>query len=146
MEKDKISNNILKWSVSNERFLNVISIPYNSSEIFIKVILHYVERGKKVIYITNENYDEINILDEIKKRTNFRDYTYIKSPQININARLRVCNFSNAIKLEEKFDLVIYDDIRSFPSYSKYEILNLMSKMSNEKYKTNSLFYRKYIE
>lgn len=131
-EKDKISNNILKWSVSNERFLNVISVPYNSSEIFIKAILYYVERGKKVIYITNENYDDINIVDEIKKRTNFRDYTHIKSPQISTNARLKVCNFSNAIKLEEKFDLVIYDDIRSFPSYSKYEILNLLSKMSNE--------------
>jgi Superfamily II DNA/RNA helicase required for DNA uptake (late competence protein) len=131
-EKEKIGNEILKWSTGNERFLNVISAPYNSSEIFMKVILYYVGKNKKVIYITNEKHDDVNIMNGIKKCTDFRDYTYIKSIKTNINCRLRICNFANAIQLEEKFDLVIYDDIRSFPSYGNYEVLDLMSKMSNE--------------
>lgn len=131
-QKEKISNEILRWSIGNERFLNVISVPYNSSDIFIKVILNYVEKGKKVIYITNENHEDLSIIDAIKRRTDFRDYTYIRSSKTNVNSRLRVCNFSNAIKLQEKFDLVIYDDIRGFPCYGKYEILDLMSKMANE--------------
>jgi late competence protein required for DNA uptake (superfamily II DNA/RNA helicase) len=131
-EKEKIGNDILKWSTGNEHFLNVISAPYNSSEIFMKVILYYVERNKKVIYITNEDHDDVNIMDGIKKCTDFRDYAYIKSIKTNINCRLRICNFNNAIQLKEKFDLVIYDDIRSFPSYGNYEVLNLISKMSNE--------------
>lgn len=130
-EKEKVGNDILRWSIGNEQFLNVISVPYNSSELFIKVILYYVERNKKVMYITNENYDNLDILDGIKKRTDFRDYTYIRSPKTNMSCRLKVCNFHNAIQLEENFDLVIYDDIRSFPDYSKYEILDLMSKMSS---------------
>lgn len=130
-EKGKIGNDILKWSIGNERFLNVVSTPYNSSEIFIKVILYYVERNEKVAYITNESYDTVNILDEIKKRTVFRDYTYIRSPKRHVNSRLIVCDFNNAIQLEDNFDLVIYDDIGSFPGYSKYEILDLLSKMSS---------------
>jgi late competence protein required for DNA uptake (superfamily II DNA/RNA helicase) len=147
-EKDKISRNILRWSDGNERFLNVISTPYNSSEIFVKAILHYAERGKKVAYITNENYEEVNILDIIRKRTGFRNYTHMKTSKINTNARLKVCSFSNAIELEEKFDLIIYDDIRSFPVYTKHEILDLMSKMSNENtkiiiYSIESIFRNK---
>jgi Superfamily II DNA/RNA helicase required for DNA uptake (late competence protein) len=131
-EKEKVANDILNWSTGNERFLNVISTPCNSAEIFLKVILHYVERNKNVIYITNENYDDVNILNLIKKNTDFRDYTYIKTLKTNNNSSLRICDFTNALELKEKFDLVIYDDIRSFPSHGKYEILDLVYKMSNE--------------
>lgn len=131
-EKEKIGNDILNWSTGNERFLNVISAPYNSAEIFIKVILYYVERNKKVIYITNENYDDINIIAAIKKYTDFRNYTYIKSLKTNTDCFLEICNFTNALQLKEKYDLVIYDDIRSFPSHGKHEILDLVYKISNE--------------
>lgn len=131
-EKEKIGNDILKWSAGNERFLNVISTPCNSAEIFIKVILYYVELGRKVLYITDESYDDINILNVIKRFTDFRDYTYIKNLKTNINSSLRICNFTNALQLKEKYDLVIYDEIRSFPSHGRYEILDLLHKMSNE--------------
>lgn len=131
-EKEKIGNDILKWSTGNERFLNVISTPCNSAEIFIKVILYYVEIGRKVLYITDESYDDVNILNVIKRYTDFRDYTYIKSLQTNINSSLRICNFANALQLKEKYDLVIYDELRSFPSHGKKEILDLLYKMSKE--------------
>lgn len=131
-EKEKVGNDILNWSAGNERFLNVISTPCNSAEIFLKVMLYYVERNKKIIYITNESYDDVNILNVIKKYTDFRDYTYIKSLKTSINSSLKICNFTNALQLKEKFDLVIYDDIRSFPSHDKYEILDLIYKISNE--------------
>ena len=36
------------------------------------------------------------------------------------------------MKLKEKFDLIIYDDIRSYPKYSKYEIIDIMNKCIKE--------------
>lgn len=131
-EKDKVSNNILNWDMGNERFLNVVSLPYNSPEIFLKLILHYVKKGKKIIYITNEEPEQVSILDLIKRYTNFRDYAYVRTLGISVNSRLKICNFSNAISLHERFDLVIYDDINSFPVYNKYEVLDLISKMCKE--------------
>ncbi|MBI6874011.1 hypothetical protein [Clostridium aciditolerans] len=131
-EKEKIGNLILNWSRGYERFLNVISLPYNSSEIFLKTIQDYVRRGKNVIYITNEEPGSINILELIKKRTDFRDYAYIRKSKARLNSRLKVCNFINASTIDEKFDLIIYDDIRSFPTYNKYEILDLVSRISKE--------------
>lgn len=128
--KDKLGNSILNWVRGNERFLNVISLPYNSSEIFLKSIQDYIKRGKNVLYITNEESGNINILEVIKKHTNFRDYTYIRNEKTNLHSRLKVSNFVNASVIDEKFDLIIYDDIRSFPIYNKYEILNLLDKLS----------------
>ena len=52
-EKEKISDNILSWSRSHERFLNVISLPYNSSDIFLKAVQDCIEKEKNVIYIRN---------------------------------------------------------------------------------------------
>jgi late competence protein required for DNA uptake (superfamily II DNA/RNA helicase) len=129
-EKERVSSEILEWSFGQEGFLNMVSIPYSSPEIFIKVMLNYVNRGKKVVYITNEEYENIRIFETIKKYTDFRDYTYIRNNSTNTSSRLKVCNFNIAINLNEKFDLAIYDDIMSFPTYSNYEVLDLISKVS----------------
>lgn len=131
-EKNKISKNILNWSRGNERFLNVVSLPYNSSEVFLEIILHYVKNDKTVAYITNEYPENVNIIELIKNRTNFRDYSYVRTSKVNRTSKLKVCDFVNAVRIKEKFDLVIYDDISSFPSYSKYEILDLAGKMCSE--------------
>ncbi|MBV7272184.1 hypothetical protein JMF89_01890 [Clostridiaceae bacterium UIB06] len=129
-EKEKISNSILSWVRSHERFLNVISLPYNSSDIFLKAIQYCVESRKNVIYITNEDSSNINILETIKKYTNFRDYTYVRNEKTNLQSKLKVSSFNNALLINEKFDLVIYDDIRSFPIHSKHEIFDLITKVS----------------
>lgn len=131
-DRERVGDSILNWSRGYECFLNVISIPYNSSEIFLKVIQDYVRRGKSVAYITNEDPRNINILELIKRCTDFRDYAYVRKSQTGLRSRLKVCNFTNALSINEKFDLIIYDDIRSFPTYNKYEILNLVSRISKE--------------
>ena len=130
--KNKISNEIVKWSFSKEMALNVLGVPYNTSSIFFKVIMEYIKCGKNVIYITNENEAYIEIIDIIRKNTNFRDYTYIRNnSQIGDN-RLVVTNYENAVRIQRKFDLIIYDDIRSLPYYNKHEIICLMKNFSDE--------------
>ena len=65
--KDKVSESILSWSLGREKALNVIAVPYSSPIIFLKIILNYIENGKKVLYITGESEDNIQILSLIKK-------------------------------------------------------------------------------
>jgi late competence protein required for DNA uptake (superfamily II DNA/RNA helicase) len=124
--KEKISNNILKWFNGREQILNVISLPYNSSEIFLNTIYECINQGKKVLYITHEDENNIEIIELIKKLTDFRDYTYSKGKDEYIKSTLVLCNHVSAAKLKESFDLIIYDDIRSFPRYSNYEIIDIM--------------------
>ncbi len=131
-EKEKLSESILNWSTGNEKFINIISLPYNSAEIFIKVILKYVLNYKKVIYVTNESPDKVDIIEKIKKYTEFRDYTYLRKNEVESRSLLKICNFCKASEINEKFDLIIYDDINSFPIQNICEILNLITKISKD--------------
>ncbi|OBR91836.1 MULTISPECIES: hypothetical protein [Clostridium] len=131
-ERKKISENIVKWSGTKDTFLNCISVPYNSTEIFLEVIEKYIRQNKNIVYITNEKMGNVDIIKDIKKYTHFTDYAYVKGCKSNLNCKLQICNFENAAKLEKKFELIIYDDISSFSLYNKYEICKLISKLTHE--------------
>lgn len=127
---------IINWSNGNKRFLNLISIPYNSTEIFVEIIEKYVLKNKKILYITDEYRCQISIIADIKKYTDFKNYVYIKDDMEYSNSNLKICDFNTAIGLNENFDLIIYDDVSSFSCHSKYEILDVLSKLSNRNNKT----------
>ncbi|MFL0197337.1 hypothetical protein ACJDU8_17480 [Clostridium sp. WILCCON 0269] len=126
----KISEEILNWSIIKESFLSVTSVPYNSTKIFIEIIELYIRQNKSVIYITNEEPYNVSIIKNIKEYTELTNYIYIRKPQKYTNSKLKICNFQNAVKLKEKFQLIIYDDISSFSTYNKYEIFDLIDKLT----------------
>jgi late competence protein required for DNA uptake (superfamily II DNA/RNA helicase) len=133
LEFERISNYIANWLYSNEEFLNVITVPHNSASIFIKAINSYINAGKRVLYITNEREEYVDILSSMRKHISSQNYSYIRNYKIETEKSLIVCNFKNALKIDNKFDLVIYDDIRSLPVYSKYEIIDIMAKNCKER-------------
>ena len=73
--KEKIGNLIYNWSSGGERELNVITIPLNGSDIFLKTIVNYVKEQKKVLYITDEK-ENIQLIESIKKKSDYRGYTH----------------------------------------------------------------------
>ncbi|NEZ47059.1 competence protein ComF [Clostridium niameyense] len=125
-EINEFSDYILNWYNSNRKLLNVVSVPYNTCEFFIKTILECILFGNNVLYITNENENNINIINHIKKSTTFRQYSYIRSSDLNISSKFKIANFKVANNLKEKFDLVIYDDISSFSNYNNKEIKEII--------------------
>lgn len=119
---ENITSEIIQWSLGKEKFLNIIAPPYNTYEIFVKIILEYISRHKKVLYITDEELNKIHIISSIKKEGSFRDYVYFKENSYYEDAFLLICKHHMLDKIKEKYDLVIYDDIRSFSFYTKDEI------------------------
>lgn len=128
IEEKKTSNTILNWSLEKRIFLSVVAPPYNTTLIFIKVILQYVSMNKKVLYITGECEKNVEIIKYLRRNTKFSNYEYLRNTITSSNLSLVFCNYSKAILIKDKFDLVIYDDVRSYPSYSKYEIMDIMNK------------------
>lgn len=126
--KDKISESVFNWVLGREKAINIIAPPYSSAIVLLKAILHFGEKGKKVLYITGENEENIQIVNNLKRFTNFRGYTYIRSNFVPENSALIISNYKNAIRLKDKYDLVIYDDISSFSEYNNYEIMDLSGK------------------
>lgn len=140
--KKKISNRILLWSFGKEKYLNIISPPYNSSQIFVDTILKYVENNKKVLYITNEKYPNVEIIAAIKNNNKFRGYTYLRENSEFEESLLIVTKYEMLSKINSKFDLIIYDDIKIFSKYKAYEVIYAMGKRSKE----NSKFISYSIE
>lgn len=135
VEKD--TQLLLNWDRNKEKVLNIVSVPYNSSILFLELILKYVLQKRKVLFITNEVDENIGLLEIIKTYTNYRDYTYVRKKNHikNLNASLYVANHENALNLGVEFELVIYDDVCSINSYRKYEILDLLATYYKEKTK-----------
>ena len=125
-EKEKISELIRKFSFGKERTLNVITMPYNTATIFFASIMDSISRGKRVLYITNEKEDNIEIVDYIKKNTSFRGYTYVRKGEIRAKSSLIISSHQNALELIDWFDLVIYDDIRALSRFNNCEIADMM--------------------
>jgi late competence protein required for DNA uptake (superfamily II DNA/RNA helicase) len=133
-DSDKVIQYISNWNDSKERILNIISVPYNSSTVFLNIILKYALNKQKVLFITNEENEKLDIVDNIKKNSNFRDYAYIRKGNgiTNIKASLIISNHENSLNLPHKYELVIYDDVSSYTGYRKYEILDLLATYCRE--------------
>ncbi|MHC1681669.1 MAG: hypothetical protein AB6733_01740 [Clostridiaceae bacterium] len=129
------SNYILAFKDSSSNFLNVISLPYNKTSIFKDLVLNTINSKKKILYITNEKKDSINFLKTIKKYGSIIRYSYFDmfSDNRELEAELVFTNHSNAIKIGRVFDLIIYDDLSSYSSYTKFEILGLLSRCVKDK-------------
>lgn len=122
------STTILKWGLGKKNFLNIMAPSYNTSLIFIEIIMKFVDDGKNVLYITGEPEKNIESILYFRKHTKFRDYTYLRNTGSMSNSNLNFASYSKAVMVHKKYDLVIYDDIRSYPRYSKYEILDIVNK------------------
>lgn len=130
-EEKKIIEAIMKWSKGNKRFLNIISIPYNSTEIFVDIIEKYLCENEKVLYITDEYRSQISIIESMKKHTDLKNYIYMKDNEEHGSSNFKICDFTTATGINENFNLVIYDDVSSFSHYDKHEILDALSRFSN---------------
>lgn len=140
---NKLSESILKWSSGKERILNLISPPYNTSMMLTETILEYLKTNRKVLYITGEEEKHIEILDFIKKCTKFKDYIYLRRENTSVRNLLTFSNHYNSEFLNMKFDLIVYDNIRSYPEHDGYEIRALVSRLNANKkiiYSVDSLF------
>ncbi|MBZ9615340.1 hypothetical protein [Clostridium estertheticum] len=131
-EKDEISKEIFKAYINGENNIDIVSVFYNSSDIFLKTIVTYANENKKILYITNEDERNTDILYYINKFSNLRQYVYSSTTNYRSEGGyLYICSHENALNLQEKFDLVIYNDIRSFPKFNKEQIKNILLKMRN---------------
>lgn len=131
-DKLKVNKRIIDFLNTKKAYLNIVSIPYNSSVVFLEALLYLFNMNKKVLYITNENEKDIQIINILKANSQFKDYACYRGSDNFGEYSLVITNSYNSSYLDRKFDVVIYDDIRSFPEYSSFEILDIMNNKVNK--------------
>lgn len=132
---EEAGEEILSFKNSRHNFLNVISLPYNNTAIFIKLVMNSISSKKKILYITNEKKDEINLLKLIVKENKLIKHSYfdISSDKHVLESDIVFTNHKNAIKIGRVFDLIVYDDLSAYSYYTKFEILGLLSRCVKDK-------------
>ncbi len=126
--KTKLSRDVWKWGLGREQVLNLIAPPYSSCGVLLELVLDYLYSGKSVLYITEEGEDNIQMVEQLKKFSTFRDYSYARKSSSTLKTRLVFSNYERALRFSQKFNLVIYDDSRVLPRYSSMEIIDVMLK------------------
>jgi len=123
--REKVSELICSWSRGSKERLDVVTLPQNKADIFIRTIEDAAAQDMSILYITDEK-DSIRLIESIKKSSGFRSYAYLRSYDRGHLDQLTVCSTATAGEVEETFDLVIYDEINSLPRYSDSEIVALV--------------------
>lgn len=134
-QKEFLIKAISQWNKSKARVLNIKTVPYNESNIFMNIIMEYLNLGKRILYICNEKKGFEPLEKELKKNgisscflDNAEDNNYIKAP-------IDMALTEQLLNVGTKYDLVIYDDAVTYSKYSRFEILDLLSRFYKSKIK-----------
>lgn len=127
-----ILNHILNWNFGKEKYLNIVSPPYNTCKIFLELIIENIKIGNKILYITEEKDGNVEILKLLKNNSEFKEYSYYRGNELCENTKIVVSNYENAFNLNLSFNIIIYDDIRSLSQYGKIEIIELLDRLKND--------------
>lgn len=130
-EKKKISKELIKWCNGKEKFLNIVTTPYNSSNILYEIILNSLETRKKILYITDEPEDNIEIINLIKKHSKFRNYRYLRGDYEDNSSDLIIANSTKLNSITDKFNLIVYDGICSVLKVSYNNLIKNMTRLLN---------------
>lgn len=131
MEKKKIGKELLYWSKGREKFLNIVTTPYNSSNILYDTIIENSREGKRTLYITDELENNIEILNLIKKHSKFRNYRYLRGDYEDNSSSLIVTNSKKIHSIRDEFCLIIYNGVSNVVKAPYNELISGMIKLLN---------------
>ncbi|WP_426348909.1 hypothetical protein ACPWSR_14315 [Alloiococcus sp. CFN-8] len=127
---DYSSEAISSWYSKGELpVLNVIATPYNTPVIFGELIGEVIKKNKKILYITNVEEEDNQLIKYIKSRLNCRSYSYIRKGKEKTSANILFINHEAAMDYKDDVELVIYDDLNGYSTYSRLEIQILLDHL-----------------
>ncbi len=115
------------WEESGNPVLNVVTTPYNTTLIFSSLIEKLLNSNKKILFITNEEEKNNSLLKYIRRDLKFKNYSYFKKGNTDINANIIFVSHEDAIYFKNNYDLILYDNISCYSSYTKLEISELLN-------------------
>ncbi len=127
--ENDISNEILNWSFGKEDYLNIVAPPFSSSKILLETINSYLEQEKKVLYLTSETSNKTEIVELLKGLRGFKKYSYARQERSSYEESLLVVvSIVNLPLIKGDFQLVVYDEMKTFTSYSREVIVRILNE------------------
>lgn len=108
-ELDFAVKKIAQWYKKNVKCLTIITAPYNSTLIFVDIILDVIKEGKKILYIWGIDRENKELVEGIKKTKKTVTYGHLKIGEGNSD--INFVHYNDVSKVKGKYGLVIFDDI-----------------------------------
>lgn len=121
---------IEKWYDKSSKSLGIVTVPYNSTLIFNDIILKLVKRNKKILYIWNGKGIKQKLVSYMKRINKDIKVNYITSRESSDD--ITFINYRDIDSINEKYDLVIYDDISYYSSLNNKQITKIYRKLINK--------------
>lgn len=127
---ENLSKELISWyENSTIKAINVVSVPYRGMEP-LEGLLGKVAGDHRILYITGEPVAD----DSIEEFLMDRGIEYVTSE--DSEAKTVILDFDGAFKIKDSYDLIIYDDLNTFPTHRKSEMQELLNHLY---YKTNRI-------
>lgn len=118
---ESLSRELMNWYDNSAiKAINIVSVPYRGVEP-IEDLLDRLGGKKRILYITgtlNEGDDLIRFLKEKEIQPVFQE---------DKKAKMVILDYDQALKIRHNYDLIIYDDLNTFPTHRKSEMQGLLN-------------------
>ncbi|MDU1078175.1 MAG: hypothetical protein E7A43_15080, partial [Clostridium sp.] len=120
-----ISRRIYSWYKSGIKTLSISTCPFNTNTIFVDIVSYFISMRKKVLYISDEGYQEKKLLDGLSNK--YKHMTYCKLESGLGECDINFVKYKHIKDIEGKYDLVILDDISNFSTIDNRKLRDIYS-------------------
>lgn len=120
---ENLSKELINWyENSTIKAINVVSVPYRGMEP-LEGLLDKIAGRVRILYISGEPVAD----DSIEEFLLDRGIDYVT--QEDGEAQTVILDFDDAFRIQDSYDLIIYDDLNTFPTHRKSEMQELLNHL-----------------
>ena len=113
---------IYYWYKKKLKHLTIVTVPFNTSCIFIDIIKNLAQKGEKILYISGIERENKELVTSLKSLE--LQITY--SCKEKLNSDITFIHYKDLKNIKLKYKLVIFDDVTYFSQLTKKEVRNIM--------------------
>ncbi len=118
---ENLSKELMNWyDNSSIKAINLVSVPYRGIEP-LEDLLDRLGGNKRILYITGTLKEGDGLLRFLQERSITPVFEEDRA------AAMVILDFDQAFKCRHSYDLIVYDDINTFPTHRKSEMQGLLN-------------------
>lgn len=112
------------WYKKNTKFLTIVTVPFNTSCIFSNIITRISEDDGNILYVWGKNRENRELITALRELDINISHSYIENGKPT--TKLTFINYKNLNSIEDKYDLVIFDDVTYFSKLTNNNLRELL--------------------
>lgn len=108
------------WYKKNTKFLTIVTVPFNTACIFSDIINKICGNGGNILYVWGKDRENRELVTSLREFNFNITHSYIEKGTTTTD--LTFINYKNLRNIENKYDLVIFDDVTYFSNLSNNKV------------------------